>query len=144
VTVEALSAELQEPAVDVLVMPAVVCLTQPARGVEVNLRRLRRHSRYMTPAPHRSESCRELPSESLFLRDRDINSRRYHTRTRMSAASPNRGCVRTKPTSNLQSEDAPDNVNIEYMWFEDRGGGLTQLPDRFADHAVRRLLAVAS
>jgi hypothetical protein len=52
--------------------------------------------------------------------------------------------VRTKPTSNLQSEDAPDNVNIEYMWFEDRGGGLTQLPDRFADHAVRRLLAVAS
>jgi hypothetical protein len=30
VTVEALSAELREPAVDVLVMPAVVCLTQPA------------------------------------------------------------------------------------------------------------------
>jgi hypothetical protein len=52
--------------------------------------------------------------------------------------------VRTKSTSNLQSGDAPDNVNIEYMWFEDRGGGPTQLPDRFADHAVRRLLAVAS
>jgi len=47
-------------------------------------------------------------------------------------------------TSNFQSGDAPDNVNIEYMWFEDRGGGLAQLPDRFADHAVRRLLAVAS
>src|SRR4051794_33678625 len=44
----------------------------------------------------------------------------------------------------LSIRDAPDNVNIEYMWFEDRGGGLTQQPDRFADHAVRRLLAVAS
>lgn len=67
----------------------------------------------------------------------------------MSAASPaqtgcSTRCVRTKSTSNLQSGDAPDNVNIEYMWFEDRGGGPTQLPDRFADHAVRRLLAVAS